>query len=54
MPHAIVTPDGYWHQRGKMGWWGVLLTESEEWDRLALDLYRKHPDHHVVIVDAHI
>jgi len=22
--HAIVTPDGGWHERGSMGWWGIV------------------------------
>lgn len=54
IPHAIVTPDGAWHERGQMGWWAVLLTENEHWDEQALDIFAAHPDCRVVIVDAHI
>lgn len=25
VPFAIVTPDGEWHERGNMGWWGRSL-----------------------------
>jgi len=54
VPHAIITPDGQWHERGQMGWWAILLTETPDWDRNALDLFRQYRGHHVVIVDAHI
>lgn len=54
VPHAIVTPDGQWHERGKMGWWAVLLTENEHWDRQARDIFAAHPDCRVVMLDAHI
>jgi hypothetical protein len=54
VPHAIVTPDGFWHERGRMGWWAVLTTENEDWDADALRLFARYPDHKVVIIDAHI
>ncbi len=54
IPHAILTPDGEWHERGRMGWWAVLLTENEHWDEEAREILRRFPGHHVVIVDAHI
>jgi hypothetical protein len=30
---AIVTPDGEWHERGDMGWWGIVQDEKagEDW-----------------------
>ncbi len=54
IPHAIITPDGFWHEHGSMGWWGIMTTENEGWDANALQLFARYPGHQVVIVDAHI
>ncbi|TWT44942.1 hypothetical protein RAS1_13620 [Phycisphaerae bacterium RAS1] len=54
IPHAIITPDGEWHERGQMGWWGTLLTENENWDEQARCIFAGFPDERVVVVDAHI
>ncbi len=54
IPHAIITPDGQWHEHGEMGWWGIMLTENEQWDTEALKLFALYPGHQVVIIDAHI
>jgi len=54
IPHAFITPDGQWHERGQMGWWAVLITENERWDAQARKILANHPGHHVLIVDAHI
>lgn len=54
IPHAILTPDGLWHERGRMGWFAILATENENWDTDALKLFAQYPAHQVVIVDAHI
>ena len=52
--HAIVTPDGQWFERGQMGWWAILLTENENWDREAQAILARYPGHKLVLVDAHI
>jgi hypothetical protein len=54
IPHAIITPDGVWHERGQMGWWAMLLTENENWEQEARAVLASYPGHRVVIVDAHI
>jgi hypothetical protein len=54
VPHAIITPEGQWHERGKMGWFGTLLTENEHWDCIARDLLLTHWNHQVLLLDAHI
>ena len=54
IPHAIITPDGEWHERGQMGWWAMLLTENENWEQEARALLASYRGHRVVIVDAHI
>ncbi|WP_430535939.1 hypothetical protein [Listeria rocourtiae] len=51
---ALLTPDGDWHERGKMGWWAIVTDTnhnySEEYNKLIL----KHEDCFVTIVDCHI
>lgn len=54
IPHAIITPDGQWHERGQMGWWAILITENENWDSGAKQILASYPGHRIVIVDAHI
>jgi hypothetical protein len=54
IPHALMTPDGNWHERGRMGWWANLLTENDNWDSDAKAILARYPGHRVVIVDAHI
>ena len=54
IPHAIVTPDGQWHERGQMGWWAILITENEDWDAQAREILSGYPGHQFLILDAHI
>jgi hypothetical protein len=54
IPHAIITPDGEWLERGQMGWWAILITENEDWDSDAKAILARYPGHRLVIVDAHI
>ena len=57
--YAVITPDGQWHSKGKMGWWGCSSETGEEardWE----DHYKERfldsadPDWYVTIVDCHI
>lgn len=54
--YAILTPDGEWHQKGEMGWFGVSTGEvaQETWDVETRRLLEAHPDCIAVVVDAHI
>lgn len=54
LTHAIITPDGVWHEHGRMGWFGILLTENDDWDAEALNLLTQYPKHQIIIIDAHI
>jgi hypothetical protein len=54
IPHAIITPDGQWHEHGQMGWWGTLITENDGWESEAKALLARYPDCNVLILDAHI
>ena len=57
--YAVVTPDGVWHGKGDMGWWGCSSESAEEaksWE----DHYKERfldaadPDWILTIVDCHI
>jgi hypothetical protein len=56
---AVVTPDGQWHERGKMGWWAVVVDENEtedEWDKNFRERFIDSQDEATtfVLVDCHI
>lgn len=53
-PHALITPDGVWHERGRMGWFGALITEVADWEQKARSILASYPGHRIVILDAHI
>jgi len=55
IPFAIVTPDGQWHEKGKMGWWAMVSDEDDDWDKKAKEILDKHRENTVAIaVDCHI
>ncbi len=53
---AIVTPDGAWHERGRMGWWGIVHDEKPEdaWRREVAALLLEHRRALAVGCDLHI
>ena len=56
---AVVTPDGKWHERGEMGWFGCSGESPEEgrdWDENYMDRFINNadPDDVLTIVDCHI
>lgn len=55
---AAVTPDGQWHEQGKMGWWGMSDDDGEDEDKW-IEGFQKmldeaDPDYYVYMVDCHI
>ncbi len=56
LPFAVVTPDGQWHEQGKMGWWAVVANEMDVtvWHDTVKSLFAQHPDCLAVSVDCHI
>ena len=54
IPHAIITPDGQWHEHGQMGWFGIMLTENDAYQSEARLLLGQFPGQHIIILDAHI
>lgn len=57
-PFAFVTPDGEWHEKGEMGWWGMVRDEKEadSWESQWRDAVAKYSDgeHVLISVDCHI
>jgi hypothetical protein len=56
IPFAIITPDKKWHERGSMGWWGIVAEEKEkkDWKEEVIDILMKYKGHMAVGCDLHI
>ena len=55
-PHAVVTPDGEWHEAGRMGLFATVHDEKAEelWTEEVNALLAKYQDCIAVAVDCHI
>lgn len=55
-PFALLTPDGVWHEKGDMGWWGIVSDDKglNTWLNVAKGIYEQYPEHKLVLVDCHI
>ncbi|POP31679.1 hypothetical protein C3B58_15395 [Lactonifactor longoviformis] len=53
---AVVTPDGEWHEKGKMGWWGIVADEKEGWKESYKEAFldKADPSWTLTIIDCHI
>ena len=57
IPFAFITPNGIWHERGKMGWWAIVTNEKEQdnWEEEFKKAIEKFDnDVLVTLVDCHI
>ena len=54
IPFAIVTPDGEWHEKGSMGWFGCVSGAKDDWKDVARSILAAHPGSLAVAVDLHI
>lgn len=56
IPFAVVTPDGVWHEKGKMGYFGCVSSEKTMalWNAEVRIMYRQHFDTTAVALDCHI
>lgn len=56
IPFAVLTPDGEWIEKGKMGWWGMASNEKDEnvWSEQFHTVLKKYPGHWAVACDLHI
>ena len=55
-PFAIVSQDGRWYEKGKMGWWGIVIDEKAamDWKTQVEAILKENFDCVAVIVDCHI
>lgn len=56
-PFAFITPNGVWHEKGKMGWWAIVSDEKSDssWDEEFHKAVEKlGNDVTVTLVDCHI
>ena len=56
IPFAVITPDGEWHEKGEMGWWGMASNKKKEslWKKEVEAIFKQYPDHIAVLLDCHI
>jgi hypothetical protein len=54
IPFAIVTPEGEWCQKGKMGWWAMVSDENSNWKTEARAILEKYPETYAITVDCHV
>ena len=57
--HAVLTPDGEWHEPGEIGWWGstsATLEQDIEFEKNYEEKFIKaaNPEWKLTIVDCHI
>lgn len=55
-PFALLTPDGQWHERGEMGWFGCVSNEKPRsaWIERVRELLSENSDSIAVCIDCHI
>ena len=51
---AVVTPDGNWYAKGKMGWWAYVTEEEENWKEIYKSILLANKDCLAVCCDLHI
>jgi len=55
VPFAILTKDGKWNEKGRMGWWAMVADEKEDWGDQAKAIIESFDDDDLVVaVDCHI
>lgn len=57
--YAVITPDGKWHERGQMGWFGIgneTLEQARDWDNnyARKFLETADPEWTLTIINCHI
>jgi hypothetical protein len=53
---AILTPDGEWYERGRMGWFGFVQDEKpqRDWEAIRSEILSAYPRCYIVGIDCHI
>lgn len=57
--YAVITPDGKWHSKGEMGWWGASSEtddEAKKWNKSFKEMFIENadPEWTLTVVDCHI
>jgi len=50
---AVITPDGVWHEKGKIGWLATYES-TDDWEAVYDNILSKYPDHTALIYNCHI
>lgn len=54
LPFAICSPDG-WAEKGRMGWWAIVIDETDDWDDRAQQIIDAAPNDALFsLYDLHI
>ncbi|KGL44101.1 hypothetical protein [Listeria newyorkensis] len=51
---ALLTPEGEWYERGKMGWWATVTDKNNNYSEEYTKLLLENQDCFITIVDCHI
>lgn len=54
VPWAFVSPDGAWHESGRMGWFAVSESEDADWNAKWVEAKGAFANTLAVLVDAHV
>lgn len=58
MPMCIVTPNGEWHELGRIGWWGNVSEVRSDWDKTARGILETYSAPELgaigILLDTHI
>lgn len=56
VPFALVTPDGEWIEKGKMGWWAMVSNKKKRdtWIEEVRSVFQRYPEAYAINVDCHI
>lgn len=56
VPFAVLTPDGEWHEKGEMGWFGVVRGKKDQgdWTAQVKNLLEVNLSCTAVVIDCHI
>lgn len=53
-PYSLITPDGEWHEKGHMGWFGISSNEDDNWPERYKMLIARYQANTAVLCDLHI
>ena len=54
IPFSVLTPQGRLFECGRMGWWGIVSDEADNWRDVALAILQQYRGYYILAVDVHI